>query len=273
MLNGQSGKQVKRIFFIGDIVGKPGRNWVKACLPAFRKERGVDLVLANGENAAGGAGITGAVASQLLESGVDGITLGDHVWDQKGWAEEISGMERVCKPANLPRSTPGRRYLILEGDDGFRLGVFTLLGRRSMKLDVENPFICVEALLEELQCEGISHCLVEIHAETTSEKVAMGWRLDGRVSAVLGTHTHIPTADLTILPGGTAYQTDVGMTGPYRSVLGREIESVMGRFLDGMPRRFPVAKEDVRLCGAMIDYDEEARVATAIERVELCRDE
>ncbi len=247
-----------RILFIGDIVGRPGRKVIKQRLAAYRKAESIDLVVANGENAAGGSGITGPMADELVRAGIDGITLGDHVWDQRGWTEEIDAKERVCKPANLPRSTPGRRYLILEGPEGFRLGVCTLLGSQFMKLESSNAFEVVGPLLEELRKEGAEAVLVEFHAETTSEKVAMGWFLDGRAMAVVGTHTHIPTADCRILPEGTAYITDVGMTGPYESVLGRDIDAVLGRFQDGLPRRFHVATEDPRLCGLLMDFDREA---------------
>lgn len=263
---------MQRIFFIGDIVGRPGREWLQQCLPDFREARSVDWVIANAENAAGGSGITAKLAQSILAAGVDGITLGDHVWDQRGWEEEITRMEQVCRPANLPASNPGRTHLILDGGKGPPLAVFTVLGRQFMKMDVDNPFLAADSLLKQLQeAQQIQHVLVEIHAEATSEKIAFGWHLDGRAVAVVGTHTHVATADATILPGGTGYQTDVGMTGPHRSVLGRECEAVVGRFLDGMPRRFPVAEEDVRLHGTLVDWDEKTGKAIAVEPIQLIK--
>ncbi len=256
-----------RIFFIGDIVGRPGRDIITNHLSALREAYQVDLAVANGENAAGGSGITGSIAAQLLKAGVDGITLGDHCWDQKEWAAEIDHYEQVCRPANFPRAQPGRSSLVLDGPDGFRLGIVTVLGRQYMKVHTEDPFACADRMLAELETQGVAHVLVEIHAEATSEKVAMGWHLDGRAIGVIGTHTHIPTADLKVLPQGSAYQTDVGMTGPYRSVLGRDVNAVLGKFRDGMPRRFPVAEQDVKLCGCILDFDPEAGRVLAVEQV------
>lgn len=262
-----------KILFIGDIVGRPGRQAVKSIVPGLRESEELDLVIANGENAAGGSGITEAIAKELHEAGVDGITLGDHVWDQRGWPQEIDRCERVCRPANLPVVTPGRHFLILESASGFRLGVFTLLGGQYMKLEAENPFRVVDRLLEQLQCEDVHALLAEIHAEATSEKVAMGWKLNGKVAAVLGTHTHIPTADGRILSQGTGYLTDVGMTGPYQSVLGREIRPILERFADGMPRRFKVATKDARLCGVLLEIDPETGRCTHLKRLELKPDD
>ena len=255
-----------RILFIGDIVGKPGRVCVKELLPKLRDAYELDLVVANGENAAGGSGITAAIANEILGYGVDAITLGDHVWDQRGFAEDIDRMENICRPANLPTQCPGKPYLIVE-KDGFRLGVFTVLGQQFMKIQASNPFARVSELLEEMesQCDAI---LAEIHAETTSEKVAMGWFLDGRAAVVVGTHTHIPSADTRVLPRGTAYQTDAGMTGPYESILGREIQPIIAKLLDGLPRRWPVATGDVQLCGLMVDIDSKTGLATHCQRLQ-----
>ncbi len=246
-----------RLLFIGDIVGKPGREAVAALVPKLRAERNIDFIIANGENAAAGAGITGAIARALLEAGVDALTLGDHVWDQKGWESEIGGLERVCRPANLPASNPGRDHVIVE-KNGCRLLVFTVLGRNFMGAKAECPFLCADAMLQKFAGQ-FDAALVEIHAEATSEKQAMGWHLDGRATAVLGTHTHVATADSSLLRKRTAFMCDVGMTGPHESVLGREIEPVLGRFLDGMPRRFEVAAGDVRLSGALVDFDSNGR--------------
>lgn len=259
--------EMPRVLFIGDIVGRPGRDAVAKLVPALREVHGIDIVIANGENAAAGSGITAVLAGELFKAGVDAITLGDHVWDQRGFPQEIGRLEGLCRPANLPSGVPGRPYLIVE-HEGFRLGVFTLLGRHFMKISAECPFRCADALLEELEGK-VDAIFVELHAETTSEKTALGWYLDGRVAMAIGTHTHIPTADGRVLPRGTAYQTDAGMTGPYASCLGRDVQSVLGRFLDGMPRRFDIAQDDVRLCGCLVEIDPEEGLATAFERIEV----
>ncbi len=258
------GRGMLKLLFIGDIVGRPGRDIVVEKLPKLRREHALDFVIANGENAAAGAGITGAIAKSLLEGGVDAITLGDHVWDQRGWEHEITQIERVCRPANLPRACPGWDHLIIEAR-GFRVGVFTVLGRTYLGMKAECPFLAADRMIEQLraQCDAI---IVEIHAEATSEKQALGWHLDGRVTAVLGTHTHVPTADARVLPKGTAFICDVGMTGPYASVLGREVAPVVAKFIDGMPRRFEVATEDVRISAALIQIS--ASMAKA-EKIEL----
>ena len=255
-----------KLLFIGDIVGKPGREIVAAMVPKLRVEHAIDFVIANGENAAAGSGITGSICKSLFEAGVDAITLGDHVWDQKGWEIEISGLERVCRPANLPAANPGRTHVLLE-KAGFRLLVFTVLGRSFMGLKAECPFLGADALLRELAGK-FDGALVEIHAEATSEKQAMGWYLDGRVTAVLGTHTHVATADASLLRKQTAFMCDVGMTGPHESVLGREIEPVLGRFLDGMPRRFEIATGDNRLSAALVEFGSDGR-ATKVEQLYL----
>ena len=246
-----------KLLFIGDIVGKPGREIVSALVPRVRAERGVDFVIANGENAAAGAGITGTLCTSLREAGVDAITLGDHVWDQKGFEHEITTFDRVCRPANLPPGNPGRDHLIVE-KHGFRLLVFTVLGRSFMGLKAECPFLAADALLAK-HAGRFDGALVEIHAEATSEKQALGWHLDGRVTAVLGTHTHVATADGSLLRQQTAFMCDVGMTGPHESVLGREIAPVVGRFLDGLPRRFEVATGDNRLSAALVEFTKSGR--------------
>jgi metallophosphoesterase (TIGR00282 family) len=252
-----------KLLFIGDIVGRPGRAIVEERVPALRRELGLDFVVANGENAAAGAGITGLIAQSLLDSGVDAVTLGDHVWDQRGWENEIGGLDRVCRPANLPASNPGWDHVLIEAR-GFKLAVFTVLGRHYMNLKADCPFLTADRMIERLKGQADA-IFVEIHAEATSEKQALGWYLDGRVTAVLGTHTHVPTADARVLPKGTAFLCDVGMTGPYTSVLGREVAPVTARFLDGMPRRFEVATEDVRLSGALVEIDPSMARATGVE--------
>ncbi len=253
------------LLFIGDIVGRPGREVVKTKIAALREQWSLDFVIANAENSAAGAGITGLIARDLLGNGVDVITLGDHVWDQKGFESEIGQFERVCRPANLPAACPGAERVVVE-KNGFRLGVFTVLGRNFIGLKGDCPFAAADRLLKasEADCDAV---FVEVHMEATSEKIAMGWYLDGRALAVVGTHTHVPTADATVLPKGTAYLTDAGMTGPYESVLGRDIQAVIGRFVDGMPRRFEVATNDVRISGVLVRYDEKAKRAVSCELV------
>lgn len=250
-----------KLIFIGDIVGKPGRDAVAALVPRLRAEHGLDFIVANAENAAAGAGLTGSLARALLDAGVDALTLGDHVWDQKGWENEIANFPAVCRPANLPPACPGRTHLILE-KNGCRLLVCTVLGRNFMGPKVDCPFVTADRLLTE-NAGRYDAALVEIHAEATSEKQGLGWHLAGRATAVLGTHTHVATADATLLRGHTAFQCDVGMTGPHESVLGREIAPVVARFLDGMPRRFDVATGDVRLSGSVVEFDATGR-ATSI---------
>ena len=256
-----------KILCLGDVVGRPGRNFLSAQLADFRVLHCIDLVVANGENAAGGAGITAKTANELSTAKVDGITLGDHVWDQKNFANEIDDLSFVCRPANLPSSNPGKDRLILEYQ-GMKVGVFTVLGRSFMGPKVSCPFSTASQLIEELK-NKVDSIIVEIHAETTSEKESIGWYLDGKVSLVFGTHTHVPTADGRILPGGTAYQTDLGMTGPRESVLGRDIDACMGRFLDGMPRKCPVAEGDVGLQGCIMEINpSDPRLPVSFDRVE-----
>jgi len=260
---------VIKLLFIGDIVGKPGRQIVEENVGRIRRESGVDFVVANAENAAAGAGITGVIARSLLGSGVDAITLGDHVWDQRGWENEIGEIDRVCRPANLPAACPGWDHVVIAAR-GFRVAVFTVLGRQYMNMKAECPFLCADRMVERLKGQADA-IVVEIHAEATSEKQALGWHLDGRVTAVLGTHTHVPTADARVLPKGTAFICDVGMTGPYESVLGREIAPVIARFTDGMPRRFEVAAGDVRLSSVLIEIDPSMARAAKIELLTVRR--
>jgi len=250
-----------RILFLGDIVGRAGREAVKQHLPEIREAEDLDWVIVNAENAAGGSGLTASIAEELLAAGVDGITLGDHVWDQRGFEKEIDSLPKVCRPFNLLPNTPGASHLVLERN-GFRMAVVTALGQQLMKISSEPAFPAIGPFIDNLKgnCDAI---LVEMHAETTSEKVAMGWYLDGRVNAVIGTHTHIPTADHRILPRGTGYITDAGMSGPYDSVLGRNIAPVLGRFLDGMPRKFTVAEANVVLCGICFDIEPGRRGCTS----------
>ena len=257
-----------KVLFLGDIVGRPGRSFLLAQLAACLRDRvGADFIIANAENAAGGAGLTAKLAHELVDAGIDGLTLGDHCWDQKDFENEIEALERVCRPANLPLQNPGRRHLIVERH-GYRLGLFTVLGRNYLAMKSSCPFLAADAHLKALDgaCDA---CLVEAHMEATSEKIALGWYLDGRAAAVIGTHTHVPTADGRILPGGTAFQSDAGMSGPYASVLGRAVDPVVATFLDGMKRRFPVAEGDVRLCGCLVTIDPSTGLAVHFERIEI----
>ena len=251
-----------KILVLGDIVGRPGRNLVVEKLAQFRESSPFDCIIANGENAAAGAGITGKIVNQLSEGGVDGITLGDHTWDQKIFLGEIDNLKNVCRPANFAPDVPGKDRLVLEVGSK-RIGLFTVLGRNFMGPKVDCPFRTADRLIQELTPE-VDIILAEIHAEATSEKIAFGWYLDGSVSAVFGTHTHVPTADSEILPKGTAYISDLGMSGPYNGVLGRDKEAVIGRFLNGIPCRFPVAELDVRLSGVILEINELSGTAESI---------
>ncbi len=257
-----------KLLFIGDIVGRPGREIVISEVGAMRAEHALDFVIANAENSAAGAGITATIARTLLAAGVDVITLGDHVWDRKGFESEIGGLDRACRPANLPPSCPGRTHVIVE-QKGFRLAVLTVLGRQFMGMKADCPFRAADALAagiaSECAADGI---FVECHAEATSEKQALGWHLDGRAVAVVGSHTHVATADFAVLPKGTAFGCDAGMTGSHESVLGREIAPSIARFIDGMPRRLEVAERDVRLSGVIVEYDPASRRAVRCNPVQ-----
>ena len=253
-----------RILLDGDIVGSPGRRLFRDVVKRYREEGRAHAVVANGENAAAGNGITLALAAELLDAGADVITLGDHAWNQKELVSSIDGEQRLIRPANFAPGCPGRGWTTVQTDMG-PLTVINLVGRVFMN-PVDCPFRTVDALLgKEASAGGM--CMVDMHAEATSEKIAMGRFLDGRVSCVFGTHTHVQTSDQRVLPGGTAYITDLGMTGPSESVLGREIDPVLQRFQTGMPVRFPVAKGPAVLEGALVTLDRVTGRATAIERV------
>lgn len=262
---GHPQQRMPRVLFIGDIVGRPGRSFVVKNVAALKARFRADIVIANAENVAGGFGLTGATANELTEAGVDALTLGNHAWDQRGFDAEIEHLPRVCRPANMPHNNPGKTHLIID-KNGFRLGLFTVLGNSFMGTKSDCLFACADKLLNELMTH-VDACIVEIHAETTGEKVALGWYLDGRVALVVGTHTHIPTADARILPGGTAYLTDAGMTGPYDSVIGCTKEPVIAKLLDGMPRRYTVATENIQLWGCLVDIDAATGKAVAFESV------
>ena len=259
-----------RILFIGDVVGKPGRRAVASLVPALREEREIDFVIANGENSAHGAGLTAATVDALLSSGVDVITAGDHVWDQKEVYEVIEREPRLLRPLNFPPAAPGHGSFVVARDGGPAVGVINLIGRVFMPNN-DCPFRAAEAEVDRLKKQA-KIIIVDLHAEATSEKIAMGRFLDGKVSAVIGTHTHVATADEQILPKGTAYISDVGMCGPHDSVLGRDVDAVVKRFLTQMPQRLEVAEGDVALCGVIIDVDENSGRARAIERIRAACD-
>jgi len=257
---------VIRILFLGDIVGEPGRKAVINRVQSIKRELGVDFIIANGENSAAGRGITPKIAIQLLRSGVAVLTSGDHIWDQKDIVDYLPNEPRLLRPINYEDGTPGAGSIVLETDK-CKVAVMNGQGRTFMNPPLENPFTCLEEEAKRLrEEEGVHVIFVDFHAETTSESIAMGYHLDGLVSAVVGTHTHVQTADEKILANGTAHLTDAGMCGPDVSVLGRNVESVVWRFKTGMPTRFPVAKGQVRLCGVVVDIDEETGKALAIER-------
>lgn len=255
-----------RVLFLGDIVGEPGRKAVIENVPRLKEEWQVDFVIVNGENAAGGRGITSKIAIDLLRSGVAVITTGDHVWDQRDVISYLDSEPRVLRPANYPAGTPGFSHIVLETPKG-KIGVISIQGRTFMQPDLENPFLTISKIVEEMRQETFN-IVVDVHAETTSEKIAMGRYLDGRVSAVLGTHTHVQTADEQIFPGGTAFLCDAGMCGPHNSILGRETAAILEKFCTSMPVRFPIAKGDIKLCGALVDIDVRNGRATRIQRVQ-----
>jgi metallophosphoesterase (TIGR00282 family) len=255
-----------RILFLGDVVGEPGRKAVIARLAGLKEEENLDFIVVNGENAAGGRGITSKIAIDLLRAGAAVITTGDHVWDQREIMEYFPTEPRLLRPLNYTEGAPGEGSVILETAKG-KVGVINAQGRVFMNPPLENPLPEVEKVAAAMRAEGVGPIVVDFHAEATSEKIAMGRALDGKVSLVVGTHTHVQTADEQIFPEGTAYLTDSGMCGPAESVLGREIPSVIWRFRTGLPTRFPVAKGPVRLCGVIVDIEEESGRATAVRRV------
>ena len=254
-----------RILFIGDVVGKPGREVLKSAVPSLVNQHQLDLVIANAENAAGGSGITPAIYKELTAAGVHAITLGDHVYRRKEIYTTLERESRIVRPANLPPEAVGRQWTTVAADDGTVVGIACLLGQLFMK-PIDNPYRAADRVLAAMPSD-VKVRLVDFHAEATSEMQLMGRYLDGRASAVLGTHTHVPTADECILPEGTAFQCDVGMTGPYESILGRRIDRVMETTLTANPTPFDVASGDVRLCGAIVEVDPATGKATAIERV------
>ena len=253
------------ILFLGDVVGEPGRSTVIAQLPRLKELHALDFVIVNGENAAGGRGITPKITLELLRAGISVITTGDHIWDQKEIFGFIDTEPRLLRPVNYPDGAPGCGTIVLETAKG-PVGVINVQGRTFMQPILENPFHAVEVAVEQMR-QQTSTIFVDAHAETTSEKIALGRFLDGRVSAVIGTHTHVQTADEQIFPGGTAFLCDAGMCGPASSILGRTIGPIVNRFVSNLPTLFPVARGDVRLCGVVISIDEVTGRAVQISRV------
>ena len=253
------------ILFLGDIVGEPGRRAVIELLPRIRERENIDFVIVNGENAANGRGITPKISIDLLRAGAAVITTGDHIWDQREVVSYIDTEPRLLRPLNYPPGTPGQGSIVLETAKG-KIGVINVQGRTFMSPPLENPFRLMDEEVHRMRAET-SVIFVDMHAETTSEKIAMGRFLDGRVSAVVGTHTHVQTADEQVFPGGTAFLCDAGFCGPYESSLGRDFDAIIGRFLTSMPVSFPIAKGPVRLHGAIVEIDPATGRARSIRRL------
>lgn len=257
-----------RILFIGDVVGKPGREAVRALLPGLRKELSPGLVIANGENSAGGLGVTKETAVELLDSGVDALTLGNHVFAKKEVYGFLDEDERVVRPANYPNGCPGRGWTICRDDCGRKVGIVNLCGRVFMPEHFDDPFRAADRILKELS-EQAQIVVVDFHAEATSEKAALAWHLDGRATAVLGTHTHVATADERVLPEGTAFISDVGMTGPEDSVLGIRRDLIVKKFMTQMPNKFEVADGPSALSAVLVEADPSTGRASSIRRIRV----
>jgi len=259
-----------RILLIGDVVGKPGVKIVTQAVAALKQRESIDLVIVNAENAADGSGISPSIYRKLIAAGVDGITLGDHIYRRSEICPILNTESNIVKPANFPAAAPGKTWMLLQAGE-VQVAVISLLGRVFMR-PVDCPWTAIERVLAEIPAE-VKLRIIDFHAEATSDKQAMGRYLDGRVTAVLGTHTHVATADEQIFPGGTAFQCDVGMTGPHESILGRKIERVLETTITFQPTHFDVASEDVRVCGTLVDADPATGRATAIRRLLLTQAE
>jgi metallophosphoesterase (TIGR00282 family) len=256
-----------RLLIIGDIVGRPGKHVCSQLVPRLVREQQLDFVLANAENVAAGSGITPAMFNKLRHYGIDACTMGDHIYKRREALPLLESSDRIVRPANLPPEAKGREFAVVPSKNGQQVAIVSVLGRTFMNVRSDCPFHAVDRVLGKLD-SSIRHIIVDVHAETTSEKVAMGWYLDGRVAVVVGTHTHVQTADEQILPHGTAYITDLGMTGPYHSVLGRDKDAVVSSLVTGVPQPYTVATEDARLSGVIVETNDEGR-ALRIERVQL----
>ncbi len=260
-----------RLLFIGDIVGRPGRDLVRRGVAALRDYHQIDLVIANAENAAAGFGITRELGEHILDSGVDVMTSGNHIWDKKEAIDYIGIEPRLLRPANFPNGVPGNGSYVARTEAGVSIGVINVMGRVFM-VSIDDPFAVVLKEIEKVR-QRARIVFVDFHAEATSEKVAMGWHLDGKVTAVVGTHTHVQTADERVLPRGTAYLTDAGMTGPHDSIIGVDVDAALGRFRTAMPARFETASANPRLNGVVIEADETTGLAVDIERVSYSLEE
>jgi 2',3'-cyclic-nucleotide 2'-phosphodiesterase len=258
-------KSGMRILLIGDIVGKPGERIITRTLPALRQRESLDLVIANAENAADGSGLAPSIYRKLIAAGVDCVTLGDHIYRRSEIVSVLTTADNIIKPANFPAAAPGKGWCVVTAADGTQVAVVSLLGRVFMR-PVDCPWTAADRVLAEIPAD-VKVRIVDFHAEATSDKQLMGRYLDGRVTGVLGTHTHVTTADEQIFPGGTAFQCDVGMTGPHASILGRRIDRVLETTLTFQPTQFEVAVGDVRLCGSVVDADPATGQATAIRRL------
>lgn len=261
-----------KLLFLGDIVGRPGRDLIRRHVRALASHQRADLVIANGENAAGGAGITRENMLEILSAGVDVITTGNHVWDKRETLEFIGNEPRLLRPANYPDGTPGAGSCVVAAKNGARVGVINVMGRLFLPA-IDDPFRAAEREIARVRGDGAQVIFVDMHAEATSEKLALSYYLDGKVAAVIGTHTHVQTADERILAGGTACLTDVGMTGPHDGVIGIVKDAIIARFMSGLPARFETAEGDPRLNGVVIDVDATTGRATAIARLSLTEDE
>lgn len=257
-----------RILIVGDIVGRPGKHACSQIIPHLIRERALDCVVVNAENTAAGSGLTPQMFDKLRRQGIDCCTMGDHIYKRREIVATLETSDRIVKPANLPPEAAGREFTVFETAKGQRVGVASLLGRTFMNMKSDCPFHAIDRVLTRMP-EDVRIIIVDVHAETTSEKLALGWHLDGRVTAVVGTHTHVPTADERVLPNGTAYITDLGMTGPYDSVLGRDKTAVIKSLQTGMPHPYAVAVHDVRLCGVIVEADQTSGKANSIERVNI----
>ncbi len=256
-----------KVLCIGDVVGRPGRTLLSWAIPLLRKARGYDLVVVDAENIAGGSGLTPQIFNKLIRYGVDAVTLGDHCYRRQEIIPLLDGDHRLVRPANMPPGAAGKGWNVLTLENGVKVGVGVLMGRLYMK-PADCPFRAADEMVSRLRRET-NVILVEMHAEATSEKVAMGWHLDGRVSAVFGTHTHVPTADAEVLPGGTAYITDLGMTGPYDSVLGRNKRKVIRSLISGMPNMYDIAEDDLRIGAMSVTIETTTGRATGVESIIL----
>jgi 2',3'-cyclic-nucleotide 2'-phosphodiesterase len=264
-------KSGMRILLIGDIVGKPGERIVTRTLPSLRQRESIDLIVANAENAADGSGLAPSIYRKLIAAGVDCVTLGDHIYRRSEIVSVLTTADNIIKPANYPAAAPGKGWCLVTAADGTQVAVISLLGRVFMR-PVDCPWTAADRVLTEIPAD-VKVRIVDFHAEATSDKQLMGRYLDGRVTAVLGTHTHVTTADDQIFPGGTAFQCDVGMTGPHASILGRRIDRVLETTLTFQPTQFEVAVGDVRLCGTIVDADPTTGQATAIRRLVVTEQE